>query len=822
MKFLSLLLSLTLILSSCSSWKPEHFSNEEYVTRLPASETNEIAYYLSIDKFRYYINEYSVALEGKVPDNIISALREITIDDIIKLKLSPATLADAHKYDEAIYQILKSKNLVSGVTKQQLTWNYNFFRNKLNEAFTLTPSKYSIELLSTGGEAATDRELEVEKALYQSDEMTLDSGHYISNRTTRAIFWEAIENDRPIEFHLGDSREFLKSLKAQDGEILFEVRPLAKNYNKIFIVKYPGESTYRYAITNIGGHDRLNHLTNQLSLSNLAGSKLKTKVVVKGDVNKFHDARTEEHVVQLKHLPQADRVIIGQKESIDGKFQIFWKIRALKQLYGDDPDAFSDIDPKLMEKFSKLESGSLETIFKDKKIVEDMYAHFEKYFEENPDKQPAKFKTYNFDNFTIEMCDYIFQDQNGKPVRWRVISNVWGDEIVPIARALKATGHTNVTYMGTAGAFANKGYKVGDLVVPDAVFDGKKKLGVKANWMKMDGAKYGGSVEHVGSPFEETTAWLDAARKRSEFVEVETSYLREIFNGPKDNIEMYLLISDILGSDTETLAHATSSKRKNSQNQLLASLFKRDAGHIPSPVSDLKMAPSEKLRNLIDTVLAKKAASFRYMIFSKLKGSKNVTEDIVLAEAEKAASFTDSFHIKKLVEASEVLTEYRNLFGSDFEIAFNKELIDGSWNPKSDTLSITLLVKDENAVSKLKKLESQVMKKFSKIQKNIEFKFATSVDVENMVKSKLPAKIDPDLLVKIYTYASLRNFGLLKSVTYNGNLTYVTLPTANFTESTDVFETVKVAAKGGNVDKLKFSGSANCNELVLSFLKIIN
>ena len=70
--------------------------------------------------------------------------------------------------------------------------------------------------------------------------MTLDSGHYISNRTTRAIFWEAIENERTIEFHLGDSREFLKGLKEQNGEILYEVKPLAKNYNKIFIVKYPG------------------------------------------------------------------------------------------------------------------------------------------------------------------------------------------------------------------------------------------------------------------------------------------------------------------------------------------------------------------------------------------------------------------------------------------------------------------------------------------------------------------------------------------------------------------------------------------------------
>ncbi len=114
------------------------------------------------------------------------------------------------------------------------------------------------------------------------------------------------------------------------------------------------------------------------------------------------------------------------------------------------------------------------------------------------------------------------------------------------------------------------------------------------------------------------------------------------------------------------------------------------------------------------------------------------------------------------------------------------------------------------------------MKKFSKLQKNIEFQFATSVTADNMVKSRLPAKIDPDLMVKIYTYASLRNFGLLKSVTYNGNLTYVTLPTSTFSDSSDVFEVINASVKSEAASKLKFTGSSNCSELVLNFLKVLN
>jgi hypothetical protein len=821
-----LALVLTLFLTSCSSF---NFTSIEESKRLPASDTKEISFYLSIDKFKYYINEYSVALEGKVSDEIIAHLRSLSIQDVLNMKLSPNDLADAQNYDEIIYKYLKTKNLLGSTKKEDLKWNYNFFRNKLNEAFTLTPSKLDIALSSTGGEKAVEREIPVEKALYEVDEMTLDSGHYISNRTTRAIFWEAIESDRTVEFHLGDSREFLKTLKAQGGEILFEVRPLAKNYNKIFIVQYPGETNYRYAITNIGGFDRLNHLTNQLSLSNLSGGALKTKVVVKGDLAKFHDARAQEHIMQLTHLPKADRVIIGQKESIDGKFYLFWKMRALRTLYDEEPDLFKNIDTKLWDKFLKLEESSFESIFKDKKVVEDIYANFETYFTENPEKLPGKFKIYNFDNFTIEMCDYIFKNKDGSNIRWRVISNVWGDEVVPIARALKATGHTNVTYMGTAGAFADKGYKVGDLVIPNAVHTGKKALGVKANWMKIEGAKYGGTVEHVGSPFEETTAWLAKARARSEFVEVETSYLREIFNGPTDNVEMYLLISDILGSDTETLAHATSSKRKNSQNRLLAELFKRDALHIPTPVVDLLFSPEEKLRNLIDKVLAKKGVGYRYLIFSKLRDKSGVDEEMILKVAQEEAAFSDSFEISQLVKAGEALTEYKKAYGTDFDIAFSSKIVDGSWNPKKDKIKIVLLIKDAKDLPKMKEFDKKFKLANPDFQKSMDVVIETSVDEPGLARTKLPERIDPDIILKIFTASGFRNEGIYKSVTYNGNVTFDVLPTSKFGHFTDLFTytlptnsqhlgIAKPATTGG----LKFTPTGNCSDAMTDFLKMIH
>lgn len=780
-KFLSLLLTLSL-LSSCSTVLVG--------SRLPASNIDQISYYLSIDKFKYYLNEYSVALDGKVPDEITTFLRAITIDDLLEMHLDPNELADANNYDDLIYDYLKFKGLTKNVKKEDLKWNYNFFRTKLNEAFTLSPSKLTIDLsLNSGEKSLIDETLVVAEVLNPND-MTLDSGHYISNRTTRAIFWEAIENKRTIEFHLGDSREFLKQLKEQKGEILYEVKPLAKNYNKIFIVKYPGEENYRYAITNIGGQDRLDHLVNQLSLSNLKGGALKNKIVIKGDLKKFHAAKIEEHTLQLRLLPKADRVIIGQKESIDGKFYIFWKMRALKNLYDEEPDLFAKrLDAKTREKFFALEKSPFETIFKDKKIIEDAYLEFEKEFESNPKLLPAKFKVYNYDNFTIEMCDYIFKSAEGKDVRWRVVSNVWGDEIVPIAQAFKNSGHTNVVYMGTAGAFAEKGYKVGDLVIPNSVHDGVQNIPVKSNAMKIEGAKYGGSVEHVGSPFEESAKWLEMARARSELVEVETSYLRKIFNAPGDNVEMYLLISDILGSDSETLAHATSSKRKNMQNKLLASLFMRDSKGLPKPIVDTGLNSIEKNRSFIFDVLAKKSVSYRYYAYSHLKNSPNLTEKDILKFAEENPTFTDSFILDRLVKVSELIHEMnKQLKGKEvFDIAFSKDLVTGTWNPKNQKLQITLKAKNPEAEKAINKALSSMSDHLSKIKTFAEFTVGTSVESADMVWMKIPEKTDPDFLVKIYSLSGLKNAGLYQKVTYNGNLTLDLLPISKTEQPLEAF-----------------------------------
>lgn len=831
----SLALVLSLFITSCSGipstvtkYEIDKKSSSEFQVRLPASELDSLAYYLYLDKFKYYINEYSVAMEGKVPDDVIKYLRTIKPENLIAWNYSVTELEDAHKYDDLIWEILEKKELTANLKKSELKWGYNFFKNKLNEAFTLSDSALKIK---THLDPSNTKELVRESLtapILSSAEQTLDANHYIANRNTQAIFWEANQNQRTIEFFLGDSREFLKRLTKDGGEIVHEIKPLAKNYNKIFVVRYPNESKYRIVMTNIGGKDRLNHLISQLSLSLPPGSALKAKIVLNGDINVFQKTREDEHVLQLKLLPKADRVIIGQKESVDGRFEIFNKTASLLDLKEKNPSLYEDLISKMNEKDrNKLQAllkdtDDFEKLFNQKSLIESL---FDIYKEEIGEEAIAgfapKFKLYNFDNFTVEMSDYVFKSSEGKIIRWRVISNVWGDEILPLAKALKRTGHTKVTYMGTAGAFGGKGYKVGDLVSPKFVYDGEQKLAMQHAPMPIKDAQVVGAVEHVGSPFEEDQAWLKKVSARSEFVEVETSYLRRVFDGPKDELELFLLISDILGSETETLAHATSSKRKNSQTRLLASLFKRDTKNIPRPIGDHNAIASLAIKNkkLVFLTLKEKSNAYKHFIFSKLKDDKSLTAKKITTLAETVPTFTDDFILSKLTSTGEVLNEIiiKSKNTIDFQIAFNSGLVDGSWNPKNGPLEVILIAQNAQSEKKLQEYLDSLEDFTSKKIKDYKFSISTKPPTGNFVLVPKPKTIDIDYFVRLYTYASLNISGIYRKVTYNGNIVLDSIPTSESISKDDVLKNLN-GLKTKLVDVKKPVAEASCSAILESIL----
>lgn len=760
-----------------------------FSTRAPASvaDMGRLETLLAVDKLDYYIGEYINNFGKKIDEEALNALKQVKLEYVIDKFSNDSRIYDAKKYDAIVYDILKDKlGKKPAGTQASYQWGYNFFKNKLNEGFTLLDSKIKPADDSGVTKVLPTFEYSLPDEGIKNSELTLDASHYISNRTTRAVFWEAVESKRDVEFHLENSREFLKNLQANGGKILKEIRPFANNYNKIYAVQYPGEDTYRYAITAIGGKDRLNHLMLQFGLSK-RGHTVKNKVRIFGDIEDTHKAMEDELSGIFKHLPQSDRVIIGQKGAIERTFETLWKVRALKNLYEDDPDSvLKKVPVKNKEDFIQLMAeGDIKKfdIFKNKKIIETAFKDLEKTIESSG-LMPLDFKKYDYDNYVISMSDLVFKNEDGEEVVWRVVANSWGDEIAPLARALKNTGNNSITYIGTAGAFPEKGYSVGDLVIPSHTrLEGENKK-LRGTMMDIDGAKVGGVVDHVYSPFIETEKWLEDSSKYADFVEVEVSHLRKILNGHNDDLQAYLLISDVLKSEGETLASATGSKRRNSLNKLLYAMLDRDSVGIPSGV-EINDNHIGKLRSLIDEVLGNRGDTLKYYVFSMLKDRGSVSANDVQAAVDSVDNFTDNFFTKKITQASEVSSYVlRKLeeFGHMPKISVDKEFVDGKWHPKTGKIVINIHADTAELVEQYEEIAHELDSEIGKISKFCEINFIRGPPSSDFVTIPKYVGLDSDYLVNLYSQSAFKQAGLDAQVTYNGNLKFNFLPTVNNTD----------------------------------------
>jgi hypothetical protein len=777
-----------LILSSCSSLSQHGI----FYNRNIASIEDDLQSYLGIDRLQYYITEYTYAMDGKIPDNAMIAIKSITPEKIFAEGIDSNRLEDAKNYDKLIYEYLQKYHGEIEVNQTELKWGYNFLKTKLNEAFTIKASKLRGDLANTEFSPATTRPQTLTITNINPEKLTLDSGHYISNRTTRAMFWEAAETGKTVEFHLGDSRSFMKHVQMSGAEVISEINPMAANYNKQFVVKYPGESTYRYAITNIGGADRLEHMIHSLALSKLSGGNLANKVVVHGDVQEYHSRMAAKLTEQFEHLPTADRVIIGQRGAIDGQFNLFWKLQGLRNMYAKDPTklklrvgaaAYSNLE----KMFEEIPTQSF-SIHSNKKLIQKNYEILKGLIEADADMMPAVFKQFDYDTTEVQMSEFVFKNTQGKSIRWRVLGNVWGDEVVPLAQALKNTGHNEITYIGTTGAVPDKGYKVGDLVVPSYVQDGTSKLRVHGTVMDIDLAKVGGSVEHVGSPFEETFAWMDLVKQRSDFVEIETSYLRRIFNGTQDNLRFYLLVSDILGAEGETLASASSSKRRKALNQILDALFKRDSAKVPKPTTVALRNSMMKLRSNVFKLYGKRGKTLQNYIMANFKG-QNPSEEELKSFVKSIDNFSDAYFSKRVVQSSEVLSYLMRDIGADLplpQLGISKDFIEGKFNPKSGKIKIHIYAASTEIMEEYKKRVEKFEDAISDISKWTEIEVIRGPPPPDMVAAKATFDMDPDYLVKLYARASFLSSGMDYDVTYNGVLKYHFLPTLKATDVCDV------------------------------------
>lgn len=695
--YLRHLLSVSIAFSVGLSPFVAYAGNTNVVSVSSANNANQkakesISYLLSIDRLHFYIQNLADFLDGKKSPEVISILRDITPENIYALAISQHELDTPANWQSLIEKLanIKKPNVVNSA---DLEWNYNFFKNKLMERFAVKDFKdKEIEkLFFFEEEAEIPRKRSVPKI--KGSKSMLDVERYIAEKTSRAIIWDATLNDRDFEFHIGTQRDFKGRMDHSDTTIISEIYPMARNYNKIFLAFNKKTNRYCYIMNLISGDDRIKHLIAQLRLIRFNGKGFLTtnrdKVHVYGSASEFHKRQTEELLEIYNRLPKADKIIIGQKGAIDDAIRSAGMLNVISK---NVPEVLIglQLEPSKKTKFENLAKNANEVSNFLLDAMNPGPVKIDAAYEKTNDIFDRVYKQFNSEQPSHEFADYLLEDAHGNLKRWRVISAVWGDEIIPIADAIKLSGHKDVVYIGTAGAIAGKGIKVGDVIPGSNVIthSGKTlefapgKLVAKAEERKY-------TVGQVHTPFDETDVWLKTKGAQIDIVEVETGYLRERL-GPEIKLEAYFLVSDIVGSEDETLAHAAqnSSKRKRRLLRLLENVFVKN--EITTPISNFEPTPMDSkfkiiFNRLVELRRSRDIYSLMQVAYLAVRQGVESPEQLqTLLKSQPSFDRADlDYNINSL---GSFLAEIQSVLPSNYKVGIISEnLLNGTYNPKVKT-----------------------------------------------------------------------------------------------------------------------------------------
>lgn len=733
------------------------------------AQLNQLDYLLAVDRLDFYSDGLADYLMDHEQKAAAEAIRRIEPEDYAREKFQNQDLNNPDKWNELILTTLQKKfPEFSHLTLKDIEWNYNFFRKKLMEGFKVDPITLKRE--------ASVSDLKSEPVQYNKRSIPnvdgktilLDAERYISEKTTRALFWDAAVTGKNVEFHLGTERDFRQRVSQEQREVVAEVKTRSANYNKIYLVFDARTQEYSYAFTRISGDDRVKHLIAQLRIL-----KYENKVALKsdfvrvyGNANAVHRQQEQSLLELFKTLPKADMVVIGQKSAIAN---VIAMAGSMAQIQPDITQA-AGVEKSQIQKLSQkvVETGSYFSVTSKAAVVK---TEFEKI--KNP--LAGNYEIYNSEQPSHDISDVLLETKDGRIVRWRFISNMWGDEVIPVARAIKNSGHDKVVYIGTAGGIIDKGLKVGDVVAPSHTYtqDGKL-LELEKPSYGTDFVKTGQTLGQVTSPFDETQKWFKKWSGKIDVVELETGYLKENL-GPKVSFQPYLLVSDIVGSVHETLAVAAadSGKRKNGQLKLLESLFINNG--IKAPVSNLSMVSSERAVQM----MYHKINSLRPSrdITSKLqltqlairKGLNTTTELEALIKAEP--SFDRQLLMDKLEKFSGALELVsKKITGVSFALVGGEEFLNGTWNPKK-ALKLQLMVGNTTSVEANKIYAAELAKIHSSLGKEVQIEMV-DFDAEKTRHAVFFNSKTSRVLASHYEKVILKKLGLNKEIDKNGGVRF--------------------------------------------------
>ncbi len=750
---------------------------------VPAEQANLQAL-LDLDRFHAYTQSWSFTMMGRGKSELANIVLGLTPAQVAAMKLDAAKLADAQKYDDLILQILQKQRPDLKLKAADVAWGYNFFKNKMNEAYLIQDPSRNFKpanidpSISTIDAAGSDLAVKPLKA----NEVLLNVDGYVSNRTSRAVFWEASQSQRAIEMHVGSADDFRDNLTLRGSKIVGEVRTAARNYNPIYLIQDPGEKTFHYAITQISGQDRVRHLSMQAALVRWEVGKGKLAppppVKVVGDAIELLLKEEAELTQVLRVVPKADAVVIGQKGAFERTFGSLAKARSVMDLATKNPAALEKVLTPAQSKLvarAMADQGELVThVMKYASDWDKVYEAATPAIEKAKMPLAVKPEVFTLDRGSYEMTDYQMTGADGKPQRWRVFSNSWGDEVLPVARALKATGHNNVYYMGTAGGLEGSGLKVGDLVVPQNSndIDGIKRP-LQATHFP-DGAIKVPMVTHVSSPFEETGAWLKDRKKFAQVVEVETGYLASVFSGPKDRVNTMLLVSDMVGVEGETLAEASSSARRKAQIQAISSVI--DSKGVTRATT---VAPATSYVSVLDEISLKRDPAHDFRVIREAQAHRLDQAGNFSAQFKKLYAEIPTFtttRLETVLEQNDVrlagLRKAMEDAGVQPRMALDSQFLDGRWSP-GQPIKLHLQVATEASVKEL----NGIIKRMGEVDKNFPKQLSitvarTAAPTDAFVAlTRLPSS--QDVLMELYKDSALGFGGLASVETRSGGLKFV-------------------------------------------------
>ncbi len=754
-----------------------------------ASYSADLSYFLALDRFHYYITEW--AHEMRLRGNAAAADAIFSFDPqtLAREAISITRLSDAQNYDELIFELIKKKSSSIELTREQAIWDRGFLKNKLNEAYRLvrsstadgSSSAASPESAVPSPRTGTSAQSSALPDPAKKNQIALNVDPYISSRTTRAIFWDATANGTAMEFHLGSLRDFQDRLAERGARVVGEIKTLERNYNKIYLIQEPGQSVSHYAITGISGADRLGHLVDQLSLARWTNAGKTGAYEIFGDALKELDDTQDVLRRQLETLPVADQVIIGQKGAIERSLRAAAKADAASRLCAKvPPQCTARLNPKQQKLLNKIQkSGEPLSAFKEgAKPWDDLYEAIEGLFEKEGVAPAAEFEVFTVDNGSHEYSDFLLKDAAGGERRWRVFSNVWGDEVTPIARALKETGHTRVTYIGTAGALSKSGLKVGELVAPDKIVDSRGKIRVLTGASSTSAelpefTRTGMTVAHVTTPYEETWDWIQSESNRSQLVELESGYLAEVFSGKKDKLRAFLLISDVVGSESETLAEADSSKRKKAQEAVLNFLFADDRVTAPSSIQTADAVTGA--HHWIRLHAGSRDLAAQYQLEQKARALNLSSEAEIRQLISREAAFDSKVLEERLLGAGadlQRILEHLDADGVSPKVALAQEFLQGSWHPKKDPMVVELLTQSALAESELKNSLAELYRQDPQIKTRIVVKTSRGPPSSGWNVSQVSAEEGSACLLSRYNEQALLRGGLASGEGRTGRLRY--------------------------------------------------